>query len=80
VMPNERVATIHVPTLLIHATDDMLQLFHNAQYAATHIPGARLVSFKRGGHLLLAIEQSAIQAEVKRFILSNAGHHGLGTA
>jgi 2-hydroxy-6-oxonona-2,4-dienedioate hydrolase len=74
-MPNERVGTIQVPTLILHAADDMLQLFHNAEYAATHIPGSRLVSFKRGGHLLLAVEQSAIQAEVRRFILANAGDH-----
>ncbi len=75
VMPNERMGTIHVPTLIIHATDDMLQLFHNAEYAATHISGSRLVSFKRGGHLLLAVEQSAIQAEVGPFILAHAGNH-----
>lgn len=74
-MPNDQVATIHVPTLIIHATDDMLQLFHNAEYAATHISGSRLVSFKRGGHLLLAVEQSAIQAEVGPFILAHAGNH-----
>ncbi|MDH4155097.1 MAG: alpha/beta hydrolase [Nitrospira sp.] len=74
-MPNERVGTIQVPTLILHAADDMLQLFHNAEYAATHIPGSRLVSFKRGGHLLLAVEQSAIQAEVRRFILAHAGDH-----
>ena len=73
-MPNDRVATIHVPTLIIHAMDDMLQLFHNAEYAATHIPGSRLVSFKRGGHLLLAVEQSAIRAEVGPFILAHAGN------
>ncbi|HET6847157.1 MAG TPA: alpha/beta hydrolase [Anaerolineales bacterium] len=79
VMPNERVGTIQVPTLIIHATDDMLQLFHNAEYAATHIPGSRLISFKRGGHLLLAVEQSAIQAEVRGFILAHVGDHVMGT-
>lgn len=78
VMPDERVAAIHVPTLIIHATDDMLQLFHNAEYAATHIPGARLISFEKGGHFLLAVEQSAIQAEVRRFILTHAGDYMLG--
>lgn len=72
-MPNERVAAIRAPTLIVHAMDDSLQLFHNAEYAATHIPGARLVPFNRGGHVLLAVEQSAIQAEVRRFILTHAG-------
>jgi len=72
-MPNERVAAIYAPTLIVHATDDRLQLFHNAEYAAAHIPEARLVSFNRGGHLLLAVEQSAVQAEVRQFILAHAG-------
>jgi pimeloyl-ACP methyl ester carboxylesterase len=72
-MPNERVAGICVPTLIIHATDDTLQLFHNSEYAAAHIPGARLVPFNRGGHLLLVVEQSGIQTEVRRFILAHTG-------
>lgn len=70
-MPNERVAAICAPTLIVHATDDRLQLFHNAEYAAAHISGARLVSFNHGGHLLLAVEQSAIQGEVRQFILAH---------
>ncbi len=72
-MPNERVAAICTPTLIVHAMDDTLQLFHNAEYAATHIPGSRLLSFNRGGHLLLVVEQAAIQAEVRQFILAHAG-------
>jgi 2-hydroxy-6-oxonona-2,4-dienedioate hydrolase len=70
-MPNERVAAICAPTLIVHATDDRLQLFHNAEYAAAHISGARLVSFNHGGHLLLAVEQLAIQVEVRQFILAH---------
>jgi pimeloyl-ACP methyl ester carboxylesterase len=72
-MPNERVAAIRAPTLIVHAMDDTLQLFHHAEYAAMHIPGSRLMSFNRGGHLLLAVEQPAIQAEVRQFILAHAG-------
>jgi pimeloyl-ACP methyl ester carboxylesterase len=72
-MPNERVAAIRAPTLSVHATDDALQLFHNAEYAAANIPGSRLLSFNRGGHLLLAVEQSVIQKEVRRFIMTYAG-------
>jgi pimeloyl-ACP methyl ester carboxylesterase len=72
-MPNERVTAIRAPTLIVHATDDALQLFHNAEYAAAHIPGARLISFNRGGHLLLVVEQSAIQTEVWQFMLAHAG-------
>lgn len=79
-MPNERVAEIRAPTLIVHATDDKLQLFHNAEYAAAHIPGSRLVSFDRGGHLLLAVEQAAVQAEVRRFIQTHAGRPERGTS
>jgi 2-hydroxy-6-oxonona-2,4-dienedioate hydrolase len=79
-MPNERVAEIRVPTLIVHAMDDKLQLYHNAEYAAANIPGARLVSFARGGHLLLAVEQAAVQVEVRRFILAHAGRPERGTS
>jgi 2-hydroxy-6-oxonona-2,4-dienedioate hydrolase len=78
-MPNEWVAAIRTPTLVIHATDDSLQLFHNAEYAATNIPGARLVSFNRGGHLLVAVEQASIQAEVRQFVLAHVGRSANGT-
>ncbi len=79
-MPNERVAEIRVPTLIVHAMDDKLQLYHNAEYAAANIPGARLVSFARGGHLLLAVEQAAVQTEVRRFILAHASRPERGTS
>ncbi|MCK9567175.1 MAG: hypothetical protein M0Q43_14150, partial [Methanothrix sp.] len=48
-MPNERIAAVKAPTLIFHATDDTLQLYHNAQFAASTIPGARLVSFQKRG-------------------------------
>jgi pimeloyl-ACP methyl ester carboxylesterase len=77
-MPNERVRAVRAPTLIVHARDDKLQLFHNAEYAAANIPGARLVSFVRGGHLLFAVEQATVQTEVRRFILTHAGRSECG--
>ncbi len=71
-LPNERIAGIAAPTLVLHATDDALQLHRNAEVAAATIPGARLVSFARGGHLLVAVEQAAVQREVTQFILAHA--------
>lgn len=47
-MPNERIAAIRAPTLILHAKDDTLQLYRNAEFAAATIPRARLVSFERG--------------------------------
>jgi 2-hydroxy-6-oxonona-2,4-dienedioate hydrolase len=67
-MPNERIAGIRAPTLVVHAKDDTLQLFRNAEYAAAAIPGARLLAFEQGGHLLLAIEHETIRAEIRRHL------------
>lgn len=72
-MPNERIAAIRVPTIIFHATDDTLQLYRNAEYAAATIPGAQLVSFPRGGHLILSVEQAAIRAALQSHILAHAG-------
>ena len=71
-LPNERIAAIRAPTLILHATDDGLQLFRNAEYAAATIPGARLRRFERGGHLLVAVEQEVIRAEAQSFIRANS--------
>lgn len=70
-MPNERIAAIQAPTLIFHATDDTLQLYHNAEFAAATIPGARLARFERGGHLLTFVEQATIRAAVQKHILDH---------
>ena len=67
-LPNERIAAVRAPTLVFHAVDDMLQLYHNAELAASRIPGARLVRFEKGGHLLLSVEQSTIRALTQQHI------------
>jgi pimeloyl-ACP methyl ester carboxylesterase len=71
-MPNARIAAIRAPTLVLHARDDTLQLFHNAEFAARTIPGARLVAFDRGGHLLLAVEQEAIRKLIADHVAAHA--------
>ncbi|GIK41328.1 MAG: alpha/beta hydrolase [Chloroflexota bacterium] len=70
-MPNERIAEVQAPTLIFHATDDTLQLYHNAEFAAATIPGARLVSFERGGHLLMSVEQATIRTVMQQHILDH---------
>lgn len=70
-MPNARIAAIRAPTLVFHANDDTLQLFHNAAFAASTIPGARLVRFERGGHLLMSVEQAAIRTALQQHILDH---------
>jgi 2-hydroxy-6-oxonona-2,4-dienedioate hydrolase len=71
-LPNGRIAGINAPTLIFHATDDTLQLYRNAEFAAATIPGAQLNRFDRGGHLLIAIEQATIRELVQNFILVNS--------
>jgi len=71
-MPNDRIAAIRAPTLILHASDDSLQLPANAEFAASTIPGSRLRLFDRGGHLLIAVEQAAVRAEVRAFIGAHA--------
>ncbi len=72
VMPNERIAAIQAPTLILHATDDGLQLFHNAEFAASTVPNSRLVRFDRGGHLLMAVERDLIRTIAQKHILDHA--------
>ena len=75
-MPGGRIAAIRAPTLIFHAADDTLQLVRNAEFAAATIPGARLRRFERGGHLLIAVEQPRIRAEVQAFIRSHSEQRG----
>lgn len=55
---NPRVAailfsTIDVPTLIVHARDDPGPPYGGAVELARKIPGARLLTIERGGHLML---------------------------
>ena len=67
-MPNERIAAILAPTLVIHAEDDTLQIFSNAEFAATTIPNIELLQFESGGHLVMISEQEAVRAAVQEHI------------
>ncbi|MBN2469456.1 MAG: alpha/beta hydrolase [Anaerolineae bacterium] len=71
-LPGDRIAAIQAPTLIFHSTDDTLQRFHNAEFAAATIPDARLVRFKTGGHLVMAIEHPTIRAGVQKHILAHS--------
>jgi 2-hydroxy-6-oxonona-2,4-dienedioate hydrolase len=56
---------ITVPTLIIDAED--VATFPGSKYTAEHIPGAKLVSFKTGGHLLVGHSEE-VRAEVTSFL------------
>jgi len=70
-MPDSRIAAIRAPTLIFHATDDTLQIYHNAEFAAANIPGAKLFRFERGGHLLMVVEQETIRKVMQKHILDH---------
>lgn len=70
-LPGERISGIKAPTLIVHATDDLLQLYHNAEFAAATIPNARLLRFERGGHLVMGVEQATIRGAVQEHILQH---------
>jgi 2-hydroxy-6-oxonona-2,4-dienedioate hydrolase len=71
-LPGERIRTITTPTLIVHARDDLLQLYHNAEFAAATIPGARLMSFETGGHVVMVVQRDAIGAAVREHIRSHS--------
>jgi pimeloyl-ACP methyl ester carboxylesterase len=48
--PLERIVA---PTLILTCADDLYVTEPAARYAATHIPGARLIAFPTGGHLFI---------------------------
>jgi 2-hydroxy-6-oxonona-2,4-dienedioate hydrolase len=71
-LPGARISAITAPTLIVHAQDDLLQLYHNAEFAAATIPNARLMSFERGGHVVAIVEREAISAAIAGHIRSSA--------
>jgi pimeloyl-ACP methyl ester carboxylesterase len=63
--------SVSVPTLIVTARDDLFKTLPAAEFMAKHIPGAKLIVFDTGGHLLLGC-QTEVQAAVRDF-LSEAG-------
>ena len=58
-----------VPTLIISAEDDPLAPYAFATVAAQRIPGARLVTIERGGHLFLGNDHE-VRKEIHAFVES----------
>jgi pimeloyl-ACP methyl ester carboxylesterase len=70
--PMERLT---VPTLVVSAVDDRWAPYRYAVKAATRIPGAKLVSIDRGGHLLLG-HDAQVRTAVRGFIDSVVHQEG----
>jgi pimeloyl-ACP methyl ester carboxylesterase len=67
VVPTYPLERITMPTLLISAADDLYHTLDVARHAAGRIPGARVLSFPTGGHLL-AGRAAEIRAVLQDFL------------
>ncbi len=62
------LGAVHVPTLVIHRTDDSLVPFESSRYMADRIPDAKLVELPGVDHLWWFGDQDAIVDEVEEFL------------
>jgi len=62
------LATISVPTLIMHRTGDILVPVEASRYMAERIPGAKLVEFPGQDHLWWFGDQDAIVDEIEEFL------------
>jgi pimeloyl-ACP methyl ester carboxylesterase len=63
----DMVSSIHVPTLIIHATGDRVCHVENARWLAAHISGARFLEFPGADHLPWFNPDRTI-AEIREFL------------
>ncbi len=69
-LPRYDVERITAPTLVISVEDDLFNTYAGARYTAEHIPGARFIGYRRGGHLWLGHQQE-VWDEIAKFIGSS---------
>jgi 2-hydroxy-6-oxonona-2,4-dienedioate hydrolase len=62
---------IRSPTLVISARDDLFNTRPAAEYAARKIPGAQLVVFDTGGHLLMGRAQE-VRGAIREFLAARS--------
>ena len=60
---------VRVPTLALHGTNDKIVPYSHAQKMVAAIPGARLVTFDRGGHGLFGRDPVKINRLIRDFAL-----------
>jgi class 3 adenylate cyclase len=60
--------TIHVPTLVLHRSGDLVVSSAQGRYAAEHIAEARYVELAGGDHLPIAGDSDALLDEVEEFV------------
>jgi pimeloyl-ACP methyl ester carboxylesterase/DNA-binding winged helix-turn-helix (wHTH) protein len=60
--------SVHVPTLVIHRTEDRCLKLEEGRYVAENIPGAKFVELPGQDHLPFVGDQDAILDEVEEFL------------
>ena len=63
-----------MPVLIIGVADDLFDTFRSASYLADHIPNARFVHYRSGGHLWVG-HQKEVFDEIDNFLKTSAGPH-----
>jgi class 3 adenylate cyclase len=66
----EFLPAIHVPTLVLHRSDDLVVPVRQARRLAELIPGAKLVELPGSDHLMWAGDQESMLREVEAFVTS----------
>jgi 2-hydroxy-6-oxonona-2,4-dienedioate hydrolase len=51
---------IRAPTLIMSTADDLFGTFDAARYTAEHIPGARFIGYRSGGHLWVGHQEDVL--------------------
>jgi pimeloyl-ACP methyl ester carboxylesterase len=59
---------VHVPTLILHGSEDTIVPLDVARYVASKIPTARLIEIAGAGHLAFGKPALAAVVETKRFL------------
>lgn len=62
------LATIAVPTLVLHRTEDQLIDVRHSRYLAERIPGAKYVELPGQDHLLSVGDSEAVHGEIEEFL------------
>jgi pimeloyl-ACP methyl ester carboxylesterase len=58
---------IQTPSLLITAGDDLFGTFDGARYTAEHLPQARFIGYREGGHMLVG-HYEEVMAQIAAFL------------
>jgi pimeloyl-ACP methyl ester carboxylesterase len=64
----DRLDQITIPALIVHGDTDPLVPYPNGQYLASHIKGAKFLTYHKVGHLLPVEATERFNADVMEFL------------